>query len=117
MSAELTRKMASLASGDPFYFGWYLNNYSEMTGMNKDEMSKEIGCLPSVFDSMSLCRAPYEDPPDFRRDVEAIADRYGARPEAIANIVRSVQVTDGSASLIAARDRDEDDERAPERDE
>ena len=105
MTGDMTRKMASLASRDSFYVGWHLVRYAEMTGMSMEEIGRELGCLPDAVDSMSLCRAPRAEPPHFRWDVEAVADRFQARADSLARIVRHVQVSSDSGTLLAARDR------------
>ena len=106
MTGDMTRKMASLASRDPFYLGWHLTSYSEMTGMSMSEIGRELGCLPETVDSISLCRAPRAEPPHFREDIEAVADRFQARADKLARIVRHVQVSSGAGILLTARDRD-----------
>ena len=104
MNGNVTRKMASLASRDPFYLGWHLVSYSEMTGMSMAEVGMELGCLPETVDSISLCRAPRAEP-HFREDVETVADRFQVRADKLAHILRYVQVSSDADVLLAARDR------------
>lgn len=108
MTGDMTRKMVSLASRDPFYLGWHLASYSEITGMSMAEVVRELGCLPETVDSISLCRAPRAEP-HFREDIEAVADRFQARADKLARIVRYVRVSSGTGVLLAARDRDLED--------
>lgn len=107
MNIEMTRKLALLSSKDPFYMGWYLARYPEIRSMDSTDVASELGCLPEVLNQMSLSRSPRLDPPHFQRDVEAIADRFQARADALANIIRTVQVASeyDDTLLIAARDR------------
>ena len=116
MTGDMTRKMASLASRDPFYLGWHIVRYTEMTGMSIAEVGMELGCLPETVDSISLCRAPRAEPPHFREDIEAVADRFQARADSLARIVRRVQVSSGPGILLAARDRDSEDNPDTSRD-
>ena len=116
MNGDMTRKMASLASRDSFYLGWHLVSYAEMTGMSMAEVGMELGCLPETVDSMSLCRAP-RAAPHFREDVEAVADRFQARGDSLARIVRYVQVSSDADVLLAVRDRGVEDAPGISRDE
>ena len=116
MTGDMTRKMASLASRDSFYLGWHLVRYAEMRGMSMAEVGRELGCLPETVDSMSLCRAPRAEPPHFREDIEAVADRFQARADSLARIVRQAQVSSGADILLAARDRGVEDDPDVSRD-
>ena len=104
MTGDMTRKMVSLASRDSFYLGWHLVRYAEMKGMSMSEVGIELGCLPETVDSISLCRAPRAEP-HFREDIEAVADRFQARADKLARIVRYVRVSSDMGTLLAARDR------------
>ena len=76
MTSEMTRKLSLLASQDPFFLSWYFARYSEMMSADIVDVASEIGCLPEVMNTMSLCRAPRTEPPNFQQDVEAIANRF-----------------------------------------
>ena len=104
MTGDMTRKMVSLASRDSFYLGWHLASYAEITDMSMEEVGMELGCLPETVDSISLCRAPRSEP-QFREDVEAVADRFQVRADKLAHILRYVQVSSDADVLLAARDR------------
>ena len=108
MNSEMTQKMASLCSEDPFYLGWWLARYSELMSVDAPDVASGLGGLPEVIPEMSLCRSPNPESPRFRRDVEAIADRFQVRAETLANIIRTVQVASerDDAFLLAARDRE-----------
>ena len=116
MNGETTRKLSLLASRDPFYLGWYFAIYAEMMSVDIANVASELGCLPEVMNTMSLCRAPRTDPPYFREDIEAVANGFQVRADRLANLVRQVQVTSDQGMLLAARDRDpSSSEDAPER--
>lgn len=108
MNSEMTRKLASLCAADPFYLGWWLAQYSELMSIDAPGVASGLGGLPEVIPEMSLCRSPNPESSRFRRDVEAIADRFQVRAEALANIIRTVQVASerDDAFLLAARDRE-----------
>ena len=108
MNSEMTRKLASLCSEDPFYLGWWLAQYSELMSIDASGVASGLGGLPEVITEMSLCRSPNPESSRFRQDVEAIADRFQVRAEVLANIIRTVQIASerDDAFLIAARDRE-----------
>ena len=108
MTGDMTQKMVSLVSRDSFYLGWHLVRYAEMKGMSMSEVGMELGCLPETVDSISLCRAPRAEP-QFRKDIEAVADRFQARADKLARIVRYVRVSSDMGILLAARDRGGED--------
>ena len=110
MTGETGRRLTGLASGDPFYLGWYLARYAEMTSADTSDVAGELGCLPEVMNAMSLCRAPRTGPPHFREDIEAVATRFQVRADRLANLVRQVQFVSDQGMLLAARDRDPGDE-------
>ena len=78
--------------------------------MSVEELGRELGCLPETVDSISLCRAPRAEPPHLREDIEAVADRFQARADSLARIIRQVQVSSGAGILLAARERDSEDD-------
>lgn len=115
MTGETARKLSLLASRDTFYLGWYFASYAEMMSVDIASVAGELGCLPEVMNKMSLCRAPRAEPPHFREDIEAVANRFQVRADRLANLVRQVKVTSDQGVLLAARDRDpSSSEGAPE---
>ena len=108
MTGDMTRKMASRASGDPFYLGWHLVRYAEMRGMSMGEIAMELGCLPETIDSISLCRAPRAEPPHFQDDIERVAERFQVRADRLLGIVRYAQMASEESMLLAARARNEE---------
>ena len=106
MTGETTRKLSLLASRDPFYLGWYFESYAEMMSVDIANVAGELGCLPEMMNTVSLCRAPRTEPPHFREDIEAVANRFQIRADRLANLVRQVQVASDQGMLLAARDRD-----------
>ena len=117
MTKDMLLKMSRLASNDPFYMGWHLARYSEMKGFGVVEMGKEIGCLPETVNSISLCRAPRSEPPQFQNDIERIADRFQVKATKLMGIVRYVQIASDESMLLAARDSDMKEDRNTEPDE
>ena len=115
MNSAMTQRLAMLCSRDPFYLGWHLSRYAEISG-GVARVAAELGCLPEVINEMSLSKSPRPDPPRFRHDVEAIAQRFQVRADALANIVRTANIATASEppAILAARDRGPDDEYHPE---
>lgn len=112
MNSETLLKISSLASRDDFYLGWHLARYSEMKGVSMAEVSEELGCLPEVVNSIALCRAPREDPPHFRNDIERVAERFQVRADRLMNMVRYARIASGESMPLAARDREAEDEES-----
>ena len=108
MNSEMTRKLALLCAEDPFYLGWWLAQYSELMSIDAPGVASGLGGLPEVIPEMSLCRSPNPESSRFRQDVEAIADRFQVRADALANIIRTIQVASerDDAFLLAARYRE-----------
>lgn len=108
MNSEISRNLASLCAKDPFYLGWWFAQYSELMSIDAPSVASGLGGLPEVIPEMSLCRSLNPESSRFRRDVEAISDRFQVRPDALANIIRTVQVASerDDAFLLAARDRE-----------
>jgi hypothetical protein len=117
MTNDMLLKISLLASEDPFYLGWHLVRYSEMRKMKLTEVGRELGCLPEMLNSISLCRAPRLEPPHFRSDIERVADRFQVRADSLMRIVRYVQVESGESMLLAARERSTRDDSEAEHDE
>ena len=104
MNRETTIKLSELSSRDPFYLGWWLAQYSELMSIDAPGVANILGGLPETMPEISLCRSPNPESPRFRRDVEAIADRFQVRADALANIIRTVQVAPNSGdSFLLAR--------------
>ena len=107
MNRETTRKLSELSARDPFYLGWWLAQYSKLMSVDAAAVAADLGGLPETMPEISLCRSPNPESPRFRRDVEAIADRFRVRADALANLIRTVQVASDNRDsfLLAARDR------------
>ncbi len=110
MTPDMLKRYAARASEDPFYFGWHLARYAESMGKSVEDLAPELGCLPSAVYEMSLCRAPRTEPSRFRRDIEAVANRFQVSAALLANIARhAAALSAASVTHLAARDRDPDD--------
>jgi hypothetical protein len=103
---------------DPFFLGEALAAYARSEGLDDAGLAAALGCSVEGLARLRLCRRP--DPARFGADVARIAERFGARADALAEAVRRADalaaLRDASAGaaeaglLMAARDRDEDDE-------
>lgn len=87
--------------------------------MDDDQLARELGCDPSDLPRLGLCRRPDPTPGKFGPDVERVAAHFGLSSVALARVIREVDVTQrfrsgaplhGAGSLLAARDRESEEE-------
>jgi hypothetical protein len=114
----LLRRAAERASRHPFYLASSLLAYARAERLDDAGLADRIGCDLASLPALLLCRRPTGEPPMFRVDVEAIADRFGLNATHLACILRRadtlVAIADAPAGqpgglLAAARDRETDD--------
>ena len=108
---------ARRASSRVFFLGSVLAAYTQIEGLDDSALADLLGCRPAILPALRLCRRPTTDAPAFRSDVEQIAERFGADPVRLAEVVRRVDAlealrgasADGEvAYLAAARDREDE---------
>jgi hypothetical protein len=98
---------------DSFFLAAVLAVYTESEAMDDEQLAAQLGCTIETLVPLRLCRRPRPQPPEFRQDVEVIADRFHLRADVLAAAVRRADAVsalrragDGSqGTLIAARDR------------
>jgi hypothetical protein len=107
---RLARRMAD----DPAFLAAPLALYARSAALDDAALCTLLRCPPEQLTALQLCRAPDAEPASaFRRDVTAIADRFGLDADALATAVRHGQALqrlrqpDAAAAgmLLAARDR------------
>jgi len=115
MSMHLDR-LARRVMRDPFFLAAPLARYADSHRLDDAGLSAHLGCDLVALTQLRLCRTPDPTPPDFFRDVEAIAGRFRIDPDALAEVVRFGQAlllpgpwsgrgeVGPVGSLIAARD-------------
>jgi hypothetical protein len=113
--SEALDNMARRVEADPAFLSAPLALYARSAGLDDEALCTVLRCPPEQWTALRLCRAPDAEPAAaFRRDVQAIADRFGLDAAALAAAVRRGQVllrlrrTNGAGLLLAARARGPD---------
>lgn len=114
---ELLRRAADRASRHPFYLASSLLAYARAERLDDVGLADRLGCDLTSLPALLLCRRPTGEPPMFRADVEAIANRFGLNATHLVRILRRAdalvaiaEAPDGQPGplLAAARDREGD---------
>jgi hypothetical protein len=116
------RRAAERAAGRPFFLASLLLPYAAAEGLDDAGLAARLGCAPGDLARLLFCRRPREAP-DFRADVERIAEAFGLEAGRLATVLREAaavgafRVAEPRAEygwLAAARDREPEPERDPE---
>lgn len=113
---ELLRRAAQRAADRPFFVASDLAAYRELHQLGEEALAEFLGCPPEQLPRLALCRRPDPDTPEFRREVERIAEHVGARAPRLAQLLREVaslhalrradtRSRGSTGALLAARDR------------
>lgn len=110
------RHLAERVERDQFFLAWALRLYADSEGVGDPELASFLGVQAGVLPALRLCRRPLSASSVFREEVRAIAERFGLRLEALAEVLRRAEALEslGDAAreglLMAARDRQDPDE-------
>ena len=105
------------------YLAWTFARYAELEGVTEDDVLELLGCTPEDFYRLSLCTIAEHPSAD---DLRGLASFARADTPGLAKIVRRVQTLTGlrlvprqvsSALLMAARERERDQQEPPGDDE
>jgi hypothetical protein len=112
-SSPLARA-AGRAERDPFFVASALAGYRELAGMTNAELAAWLGGRSGTITRLALCRRPDEDSAMYGDDVKRIASYAGVDAGRLATLLRAAANLEamraGSpASLLAARDRGQDE--------
>lgn len=124
-SDDLLRRTAERAGKQPFYLASSLLTYARAERLDDDALAARLGCELAQLPALLLCRRPTGEGPVFRKDVEAIAQRFGLEAARLAQLIRAADavvalqrpsVEPSGQLLAAARDRLDPDvqQRAPD---
>lgn len=89
--------------------------YQETEGLSDEALAQYLQCDMDALPRLALCRRP-RPAPQFRQDIEQIARFTGAKPFKLMRLIRAAEsrqafrATATTATLLAARDREELDE-------
>lgn len=121
-----TKRVAALArriEDDEFFLASALADYARMEHLDEQGLAKALGCSVEGLVSLRLCRRPRPQPEFFRKDVDQIASRFGAKAEVLAEVVRrhdalremrAGPTREMGGTLMAARDRRQEDSKGDE---
>ena len=122
-----TKRVVALArriEGDEFFLASALADYARTEHLDEQDLAKTLGCSVEDLVSLRLCRRPRPQPELFRKEVDQIASRFGARAEVLAEVVRrhdalremrAGPTRDMGGTLMAARDRHQEDFKGDEK--
>jgi hypothetical protein len=105
------RRAAERVRSQPFYLAAALLDWAEREGWDDAALAARLGCAPKDLAGVLLCRRPVGTGPQFRHDVERIAERFGLEPLRLAEAIRYADALGETAAeaepgwLAAARDR------------
>lgn len=110
----------------PYFLASALAVYARSEGLGDAELAKLLGCSPDQLTDLRLCGRPQAEPAAaFKQDVDAIAAGLNVRADILTEIVRradalewlrqpvSVPSRQTPGMLLAARDRERDDDALP----
>src|SRR5262245_31387855 len=107
------QSLAAHVEDDPFFLASLLRLYARAEQLDDVGLAAALRCRPEDLVMIRLCRAPRPDSEGFGEDVTRIAERFGAEPQALAEIVRYGQALQEAparpapgGSLLAAREHE-----------
>jgi len=112
-------KLAKIASRRSFFLGSVLASVATRDHLADEALCSRLHCSPEALVRLRLCRAPDVDAPTFADDVRRIADYCAAdfstllatiKDAAISAAVRDASLDNNDGWLMAARDRQDDDD-------
>jgi hypothetical protein len=105
-------RLAQLARTRRDFLASLVTIYQDQKKLDDRQLAAFLGCDVEALAHLALCRRP-RPYPDFRQDVERIAQHVHANPLQLAKLVRSAESLEdmlqeqGEVLLLAARDREE----------
>jgi hypothetical protein len=111
-------QLALRVCADPFFLAAPLARFAESERLGEEALAGRLGCDSLTLTQLRLCRNPDPVAPQFIRDIEQIAGRFGVDADNLAEIVRMGQIllvlapspgrenADTPGYLMAARDGD-----------
>lgn len=120
---------AAKAKQSPKLLGWYLDRYRERHGYSLEQLMAFLSGNLNSFPRLALCGCPDMEVTKFRHDVESIAKYASIDAARLAQLIREVvafeslndyipqQAEGHRSSLIAARDKDNQNDEELQNDE
>jgi len=114
MATKRITALVQRIEGDDFFLASALADYARSEHLEEQGLAGALGCSEEDLVSLRLCRRPRPQPESFRREVNRIASRFGARTDVLAEVIRrsdalramrARSTEETSGTLMAARDR------------
>jgi 5-methylthioribose kinase len=112
-------KLGELAARNPFFLGSVIESVASRDGLSDDALADRLGCAGINLARLRMCRAPNADAPTFADEVRRISDYCCADFAGLISIIKDWQISSAvrdastahdSGWLMAARDREPEDE-------
>lgn len=111
----------SRVGSDPFFVGWVLREYATANQIGYDDLADLLRCNKRALVRLFLCRLPNDNGPDFHSEIRRISEYTQCDADRLVMLIREViaikklgshSEDNYSSLLLAARDRQKDDEDA-----
>ena len=113
--ADPLETLARRVENEPFFLASTLAMFAQSETLDDKALCSFLRCPWESFAMLCLCRTPDEEPSAFQRDVQRIAERFGADVDALTEAVRRGQALQrlrqaaaAGGTLLAARDAAEE---------
>jgi hypothetical protein len=106
--------LARRVENEPFFLASTLALFARSEELDDEALCRFLRCPTESFAMLRLCRTPDEESSAFQRDVQRIAERFGADRDALTEAVRRgqalqrLQQAAAGGTLLAARDAAEE---------
>jgi hypothetical protein len=119
---DALRFAANKMGQDAFFMGSALKAFQQGEQQDETWLAAFLGIEIEQLTRLAMCRRPYsKDPAIFRREIISIANYFGISTLVLTNLLRRAEAYESQTEqgqnskhpLMAARDREEDEQVAP----
>lgn len=108
-------RLKRIAQRHPNFLAYLFSVYQEYNGLSDEQLAVFLECSIDALPGLALCQRPRPFP-DFRQDVERMAQHYHVNATRLAQLVRNAEAHDNlrhpnNTFLLAARDREKSQEK------
>jgi hypothetical protein len=112
---EILRFAAQKAAKDAFFLASALTTFKEAEKLSDSELADYLEISETALVSLALCRRPFtKDNQSFRTGITEISTKFELSSTNLINLLRRAEMYEQSLNaiipLIAARDREEDED-------
>lgn len=120
--SRLIESLSRRVESDPFFLASSLASYAHSEGLTDADLANQLGCDLERLSRIRLCRRPREDPRQFQEDVARVAATFDINHDVLVQAIRRADALAAfrresardEGTLMAARDRAEEEIPAPE---